>query len=118
MTFLDKLDLLMAELGINKMKLSQLSDVPYTTIDGFYKKGYENAKISTVRKIARALNVSLDYLIEDAESKKGSAPSVSDEALRMAVAFDRASEKDKNTVRQVLAEYTVSPTAATGEEAV
>ena len=55
----------MSEMSINKSKLSQLSGVPYTTIDGFYKKGYENTKISTIRKIASALNVSLDYLVDD-----------------------------------------------------
>lgn len=65
MTFLEKLDLLMEEQGINRHKLSQLSEVPYTTIAGFYSKGYENAKISTVRKLANALGCTLDYLIED-----------------------------------------------------
>ena len=65
MNFLEKLDLLMGEMSINKSKLSQISGVPYTTIDGFYKKGYENTKISTIRKIASALNVSLDYLVDD-----------------------------------------------------
>ena len=65
MNFLEKLDYLMNEMSINKSKLSQISGVPYTTIDGFYKKGYENTKISTIRKIASALNVSLDYLVDD-----------------------------------------------------
>lgn len=65
MNFLEKLDCLMGKLSINKSKLSQISGVPYTTIDGFYKKGYENTKISTIRKIAKALNVSVDYLVDD-----------------------------------------------------
>lgn len=72
MTFLEKLDLLMKSSDLNKHKLSILSGVPYTTIDGFYKKGYENAKISTVRKIAKALGCSLDYLIEDDDEIKKS----------------------------------------------
>ena len=64
MTFLDKLNYLMEKRSINKNVLSQLSGIPYTTIDGLYKKGYENTKLSTVRKLARALDVSLDYLIK------------------------------------------------------
>ena len=64
MTFLDKLDLLMECSGLNRNRLSIVSGVPYTTIDGFYKKGYENAKISTIRRIAKALGCSLDYLID------------------------------------------------------
>lgn len=65
MNFLEKIDHMMKKLGINKSKLSQLSGVPYTTIDAFYKKGYENTKMSTIRKLADALEVSLDYLIVD-----------------------------------------------------
>ena len=72
MSFLEKLDLLMESEGINKSKLSQISGVPYTTIDAFYKKGYENAKISTIRKIAKAFGCSLDYLIEDEPKKSPS----------------------------------------------
>lgn len=70
MTFLEKLDLLMETEGINKRKLAIRSGVPYTTIDGFYKKGYENAQISTIRKIAKAFGCSLDYLIETEEDIK------------------------------------------------
>ena len=64
-TFLDKLNYLMEKRSINKNTLSQLSGIPYTTIDGLYKKGYENTKLSTIRKLARALDVSLDYLMID-----------------------------------------------------
>lgn len=43
MTFLDKLDNLMHERGLNKNTLSKACGIPYTTIDGWYKKGYEGA---------------------------------------------------------------------------
>ncbi len=62
---LEKIDFMMNKLNINKSKLSEISGVPYTTIDSFYKKGYENTKLSTIRKMAEALNVSLDYLVDD-----------------------------------------------------
>ena len=70
MNFLEKLDYLMEERAINKSKLSKISGVPYTTIDGFYKKGYENTKLSTIRKISEALNVSLDYLFDETSDEK------------------------------------------------
>ena len=47
----DKLDILMKERNINKAELARASGVPYTTIDGFYKKGSENAKLSTLKKL-------------------------------------------------------------------
>ena len=46
MNFLEKLDFLMERYGLNKSTLSQKSEIPYTTIDGWYKKGYEGLKIN------------------------------------------------------------------------
>lgn len=65
MSFLTKLDRLMSEKNINKSQLSRESGVPYTTIDGFYKKGTENIKLSTLKKLAAYFNCSLDYLADD-----------------------------------------------------
>ena len=61
----DKLDILMKERKINKAELARESGVPYTTIDGFYKKGSENAKLSTLKKLCAYFNCSLDYLADD-----------------------------------------------------
>lgn len=109
MTFLEKLDHLMRKTGINKNKLSQLSGVPYTTIDGFYKKGYENTKISTVRKIASAFDVSLDYLVDDEVTDEQYSPQIkstssdlSEEAHKVAKEFDLLSEHGKGAVRAIL----------------
>lgn len=68
MTFLEKLDWLMAREKINKHALSRLSGIPYTTIDGFYKKGYSNAKLSTLNRLCAFFSVSLDYLVKDSVS--------------------------------------------------
>ncbi|MEL7655885.1 MAG: helix-turn-helix transcriptional regulator [Bacillota bacterium] len=65
MSFLDKLDDLMRNKGINKNQLSQQTGIPYSTIDSFYKKGYDNVKLSTLRKLATFFGCSLDYLADD-----------------------------------------------------
>lgn len=65
MNILDKLDLLMHERGLNKRTLSQSCGIPYTTIIGLYSKGYEGARMSTVRGLAHFFGVSTDYLITD-----------------------------------------------------
>lgn len=99
MMFLEKLDMLMNQKGINKRKLSALSDVPYTTIDAFYKKGYENAKISTIRKIAKALDVSLDFLIEDRPaSAVTSAASPAVKTVDFGADYDKLTPKHKESV--------------------
>ena len=60
MSFLTKLDKLMKDRNINKNQLSKESGVPYTTIDGFYKKGTDNIKLSTLKKLAAYFECSLD----------------------------------------------------------
>lgn len=61
----DKLDRLMNERHINKAELARESGIPYTTIDGFYKKGSENAKLSTLKKLCAYFGCTLDYLADD-----------------------------------------------------
>lgn len=65
MTLLQKLTDLMRAHGDTVASLSRRSGVPYTTIDGLFKKGFVGARISTVESIARCYGVSLDYLIRD-----------------------------------------------------
>ena len=65
MKFLQKLDYLMDKYGLNKSTLSQNSGIPYTTIDGWYKKGYEGLKLTTFRKLADYFNTTLDYWVLD-----------------------------------------------------
>lgn len=65
MTFIEKLDKLMQKRHINKSILAKESGIPYTTIDGFYKKGSDNIKLSTLRKLSNYFNCSLDYLVDD-----------------------------------------------------
>ena len=82
--FLKNLDALIAERKINKNILAKESGIPYTTIDGFYKKGWDNVKLSTLLKLAEYFDVSLDWLVlgdEAAEvgAASGDACTLSDE---------------------------------------
>ena len=68
MSFTERLEFLMMRNGIrNKSELARLSGIPYTTVDGFYKKGTDNIKLSTLRKLAKCLHCSLDYLTEESD---------------------------------------------------
>lgn len=93
----DKLDLLMKERNItSKAELARESGVPYTTIDGFYKKGSDNAKLSTLKKLCAYFGCSLDYLADDA---------VSDEPHTMAAHFDgdEYTEEELNKIKEFAA---------------
>lgn len=67
--FLDVFDKLLKENNLNKRQFALKSGIPYTTVDGFYKKGYENIRLTTLRKIADFFNVSLDYLVFGSETR-------------------------------------------------
>lgn len=65
MNFLEKLNYLMAKNNLNKSTLSKACDIPYTTIDGWYKKGYEGLKLTTLRKLSGFFGTSLDFWASD-----------------------------------------------------
>ncbi len=65
MNFTEKLDKLLEQHKISISELSRNSDIPYTTIDGFYKKGYANMKLSTLKKLSEYFDISIDYLVND-----------------------------------------------------
>ena len=92
MSFTDKLDALMAEKGINKSILSKESSIPYTTIAGFYSKGTDNVKLSTLKKLSSYLGCSIDYLADDNQ----------DEISTIAAHFDgnEYTEDELNEIRQ------------------
>ena len=65
MDILEKLDHLMKINGLNKHTLAIKSGIPYTTIDGWYKKGYDKMKLDTLKKLSRFFGVSLNYWDEE-----------------------------------------------------
>ena len=67
MDFLQKLDFLMEKYGLNKLTLSQNSGIPYFTIVGWDKKGYEGLKLTTLRKLSDYFNTVLDYWVSEDE---------------------------------------------------
>ena len=83
MKMTQKLDFLMDEKGINKNQLALLADIPYTTIDGIYKRGYENIKLPTLKKLSAFFGVTMEYLSNDNISfvkPQEKAPTVEDTA--------------------------------------
>lgn len=75
MKLTEKLDLLMREKGINRVELSKGADIPYSTISSLYDKGYENVKLSTLKKLADYFECSLDYIADDNVTER--KPSIS-----------------------------------------
>lgn len=65
MDFLEKLNGLMKEHNLNKSTLSKACNIPYTTVDGWYKRGYEGLKLPTLKKLSDYFDISIDYWADD-----------------------------------------------------
>lgn len=63
--FLDKLDFLMYKNKLNKKKLSELADIPYTTIVGWYKRNYTGMTLSAFKKVCDYFGVTMDSMARD-----------------------------------------------------
>ena len=117
MNILDKLDLLMHERGLNKRTLSQACGIPYTTIIGLYKKGYEGARMSTVRGLAHFFGVSTDYLITDEitdphyglSSPAAPVPALSADEQQLITDYREFNAEGKEKVRDYVADLADNP---------
>lgn len=64
--FLGKLETLMSKHGVkNKKQLAVQSDIPYTTIVNWYKRGYENMTISNFKTLCDFFGVTMDSMARD-----------------------------------------------------
>lgn len=114
MDFLEKLNYLMEKNHLNKSTLSKACNIPYTTIDGWYKKGYEGLKLTTLRKLAEYFGTSLDYWAIDNDETPHQANSsnmqseihlralaqlekMNDEQVKAVLAFINSLEELENT---------------------
>lgn len=83
MTFNDKIDQFMEKNNIKDLKtLAVKSDIPYTTLRDFYnKKSADNSRLSTIRKLSKFMNCTLDYLAFD----NGEIINISDKIIKIPV---------------------------------
>lgn len=72
MTFNDKVDKFMEDNKIPDLKkLAINSEIPYTTLRDFYnKKSADNSRLSTIRKLAKYMECTIDYLAYDDITRK------------------------------------------------
>lgn len=110
MNLLQKLTELMENHGDNVASLSRKSGVPYTTIDGLYKKGYAGARIQTIEALARSYGVSLDYMIKDEieDPRFGLEPlSLEDTERQLLAAWRGADDSARGIALEILKNHQV-----------
>lgn len=85
--------------NLNKSTLSKACDIPYTTIDGWYKKGYEGLKLTTLRKLAKFFGTSLDFW---ANNQPFDNMVIDDEVKQLTKQYSLLSDKDKELVKNLI----------------
>lgn len=91
--------------GDTVASLSRKSGLPYTTIDGLFKKGFAGVRISTVEALCRTYGVSLDYLIRDEVEDPGyglDAEASTDDEQRLLAAWRAADERARQDALHTL----------------
>lgn len=78
-----------------KASLARNAGIPYTTIDGLFKRGCDNAYVSTARKISNYYGVTLDYLVMGVDA-------LSTDALDIAAKYERLDKHGRELVELVI----------------
>ncbi len=103
MDFLEKLNYLMEKNHLNKSTLSKACNIPYTTIDGWYKKGYEGLKLTTLRKLAEYFGTSLDYWASETMfTDVTSNLNINDEVKQLAQQYSLLNDSDRELVKKII----------------
>ena len=107
MNFLEKLDYMMNKYNLNKHSFAKASGIPYTTVDGFYKKGFDGIRLSTLWKIAEYFNTTIDYFVKDNitdpnyDRSEERSP-ICDDEMSIVLMYRSLSQGDKETIRLLL----------------
>ena len=102
--------------GLNNHSLSIATGIPYTTIDGWYKKGYDRIKLTTLKTLCQFFNVSLDFLIDGEDGIK-KAPAGA-EAIHIDSTMNKYAQLDEHGKQVVAAVTDIEYMRCKGESGV
>lgn len=100
MTFGDRVRTYRKAKGLTQEALAKAIGVSKTTITG-YELGYREPDVEKIKLLSDALGVTGDDLLNTGFSKTKKAPSISDEAMRMARDYDKLDSWGRQAVRDL-----------------
>lgn len=95
--------------GYTRKRLAEELGRPYATITK-YESGEREPGHTYIIEIAKKFGVTTDFILGISEQNEPqfvqkTSPDLSDEAIKVAAAYDRASQKERGTVRFILSDY-------------
>lgn len=70
MSISSKLEQYMKQHNYTKADIARLANLPYTTVDGIFKKSDDNTKLSTLKKLQLCMGCSLDEIINESYDER------------------------------------------------
>lgn len=95
MDFLDRLKIIMAKNNDNNSTLAKKSGIPYTTIVGLFKRGWETAQLTTIQRICEHYSVSIDFMVYGVDK-------LSEESQMIAAKYDTLDDAGKELINVVV----------------
>ena len=89
--------------------------IPYSTITGFYAKGYDKMKLSTLKTLARFFGVSTDYLGRDEITDPNygltvpEAPALAPDEYQLLDDYRTFNDEGKEKIRDYIADLKDNP---------
>ncbi|WP_434986245.1 helix-turn-helix domain-containing protein [Pseudomonas protegens] len=99
--FAERLRSLRKQKNLSQTELGQLAELHYTHI-GRYERGTSRPSVDTLKRLADALDVSSDYLLEGASDEAAKAKFEERELLRQFQEVEQIPEEDKKVVKTLL----------------
>lgn len=97
MNILEKLDYLMKVNGLNRHSLALRSGIPYTTIDGWYKKGWQKMYLTSLKRLTDFFGVSMEFWDDEVEIN-----TVNDDLMEFLPYLAQADETTLDNIRAIL----------------
>ena len=100
-SFAQRLRELRKQKNLSQTELGQLAGLHYTHI-GRFERGASRSSGGTLKRLADALGVTSDYLLDDAADGAAKARFEDRELLKQFQEVERLPDEDKNVVRKLL----------------
>jgi len=100
----EKITLLRNRKSLSKRALSEITGIHWITL-GKYEQNKMAPSIEAIKKIANALEISVDYLLFNDYKEKNTTSITDKELLELIEKVNCLSEKDKNRVKSFLRSY-------------
>ena len=102
--WLDELKKMKNESGLTTKEISNKSGIPEPTLEKLFAGATKDPKLTTIQQLVHFFGHTLDDLTPEASSQTKNAPSLSDEALRVARDYNNLDKWGKRVVQSVISD--------------